>query len=164
MNSNSDINNEKNTIIELVNFYHNDYVYRHKNYWNLVYKSIISILGLLIIPYLLDYKVHYQLFIIFPILSIFISFFTIILLESESIRMSLSGKNILDLIKKYLNYEQSIFYRDVIKRNKNGNISRYKTFLLSNITTKILILYIILILLAVFEIYLILNNIFFVIL
>jgi len=152
MIDNSNKNSDRNEIIELIKLFHNDYIYRHTNYWSVVYKSMISILGLLSLPYFIYNKVNYQILTLFPFVSFILCFFSLILLESEAARMDLSKTKMNDLLNTLSNnYPEN-------QLNETTFVSR---ILKIKITKKILLLYLFLIIISVVEFVLILTDKFF---
>jgi hypothetical protein len=128
---------ENEIALEIVKLYHENYFYRHTNFWNLVNKSLFAILGLLSLPYFIHSGVKYEILFIFPILSIIICFFSILLLESEAIRMILIKMKLENLLEKdvsmskvnYTEYKINLELRSRIEKKKkyrkNGKLSCY---------------------------------------
>jgi len=146
-------------LISLLDIYQQDFLYRHTIYWNLFYKSMFAILGLLSIPYFL-YQVefiNFKLLAIFPILSFIINIFSIILLESESVRMKASRERLNSLSPFFIHdYYKQISVKDAL--TKNNKISLWGKFLAITTARKILFLNILLILFSVAEIIFILYT------
>ena len=181
---------ENEIALEIVKIYHDDFIYRHTNFWNIVYKSLFAILGLLSLPYFIYNKVNYEILFIFPLLSIVISFFSMLLLESETIRMSLLKIKLNNLLEKDVSLSKISYLEDRIKpelikriRNKiktkkNGKLSIYgkfikkrvlkieetgklpiwENFIEKPITKSISLLYKLLIIISILEIYFIISK------
>jgi len=161
---------ENEIALNILKLYHDDYTYRHTNYWSIVYKSIFGIIGLLSLPYFIHDTINNNILILFPLIAIFICVFSIILLESETIRMNVVKKKINDLLKnnismssidymeiRFIDYFKSI--KKINKKNKNIEILPFWINLLINpITKKIRLLYILLIIISIIQIFLILTN------
>ena len=91
--------------LTILNLYQEDFLYRHTMYWNIFYKFMYAILGLLALPYITHvFFVKVPLLtIIFPVVAIFINVFSLIILGSETVRMSASKNRIEDFSKIHLN-------------------------------------------------------------
>ena len=141
--------------IDIIKLYHEDFVYRHTNYWGLVYKSMIAILGLLSLPYIL-YSTIYDAIILslFPVLSLIISIFSIILLESEAVRMESSRNQINQLLNSLSDDFKEVPVDNLLK----NNISLYRKLVKGKITKKVLFLYVLLIIISFVELYLIVSK------
>ena len=163
MSSNANMGVEKTDIIDIIKMYHDDFIYRHTNYWGLVYKSMISILGLMSLPYFL-YNTIATTFLIalFPMLSIIVASFSIILMESEAVRMKMSRKQMNNLLQNMSQQYAEIPIDSELTKNKRGNLTWYSKLLKAKITRKILFLYGALIVLSGIEIYLIATQTIFV--
>jgi hypothetical protein len=162
MANNLQINNDVSVITDIIKLYQDNYFYRHANYWGVIYKSMISILGLLSLPYFLYKNMDNILLILFPSVSIIISIFSILILESEAKRMNLSRDKMNELLGKLSLYYKEKNIDNVLKRNKKNKLTLWSKLIKSKITTKMLFLYILLFFLSVFEIYIIYNNILFI--
>jgi hypothetical protein len=149
---------ENRIALEIVKIYHENYIYRHTNFWTIVYKSIFAIVVLLSIPYFINDKINYKILYLFPLLSIIICFFTLILLDSEAIRMELIKRKMEDLLKNsitstHVNYlperivEYFESYRKIKEKNdkKNRKQTIWENWIKESIPKKLKILYVILI-------------------
>lgn len=128
---------ENEIVLEIIKIYHDNFIYKHSNFWNIVYKSLFAILGLLSLPYFLHSEVNYEILFIFPSLSIVICLFSILLLEAESIRMSLLKRKMDNLLEKKVSLYNINYLEDRIKSElvenirkkirikKNGKVSIY---------------------------------------
>ena len=66
-----------------------DYEYRHKTYWNLVFRAVFAIATLMTIPYLFDVSAYYASYLpVFPIASVVLSAFSVLVLKAEGVRMA----------------------------------------------------------------------------
>jgi hypothetical protein len=181
---------ENEIVLEIVKIYHDDFIYRHTNFWNIVYKSLFAILGLLSLPYITHSNVKYEILFIFPVLSIIICFFSILLLESEAIRMSLLKRKLDNLLEKdvslsKINYLEGRIKPELVKRiknkiktKKNGKLSIYgkliqrkiikientgklpiwENFIEKPITKNTSLLYKLLIIISIIELYFIISK------
>ena len=152
----------KTDIIDIIKLYHEDFIYRHTNYWGLIYKSMTSILGLMSLPYFLyDTITSTFLLALFPVLSLVVALFSIILLESEAVRMNMSRKQMNNLLHTIDHQCAEIPVESTLTKNKRKHLTWYSKLLKAKITKKVLFLYITLIVLSVAELYLISSQIIF---
>jgi len=158
MAENSYVGNNNHESLEIIKLFHEDFIYRHTNYWHLVYKSMLSILGLMSLPYFLHDRLDNIFLIIFPILSFIVSIFSIILLESEAVRMNSSREKRNDLLQNVSPLYQEKTVDTLFKKNRRNNISVYSKLLKWKITKKILFLYCILIGISIAYFILILTD------
>jgi len=116
----NEIKNNGNDSIGLLNLYQQDFLYRHTIYWNLFYKSMFAILGLISIPYFLYSAniIDHKLFIAFPILSIIVNIFSIILMRTEDVRMKASRER---LNSSSTNYKQISVLEYLLKKYPKTN-------------------------------------------
>jgi len=119
--------------LEMLKLYQEDFLFRHTIYWNLFYKTIGAILGLLALPItlyeILDNKS--LLLAIFPFAAVILCFCSFLLMQTENARMKASkyrlnkiGKDLPNLymelnIDKALDEEKSqkekLTYREFLK-------------------------------------------------
>ena len=139
----NDIRNEK---IEIIKLYYQDYEYRNKTFWEILFKSIFVIVALIGLPYFLVQKNFLtEILIIFPITSIIICIFSMILLMSEAVRMQAVKKTLTRILESL-----SSEYSEIrIKEFSSIPLWRIK------VTYQILVLYFLLIGLSVFALILI---------
>ena len=144
--------------IEIIKLLNEDFRYRHTNYWSIFHKSMIAILGLISLPYML-YAIIDNVIILslFPFLSLIISIFSIILLESEAVRMNASRVQMNNLLSSLSdNFKQLPI--DTLLMNKKNKMTLYGKLLSYRITKKILFLYIVLIIISGLATYLIISQ------
>jgi len=160
-------NNEKHEYeIEIIKLYHEDFLYKHANYWNLVFKSITAVLGLMTLPYFVYLSVPNFILFIFPLFGAFLSIWSLILVESEVIRMSASKKRLHILLHDLPEKFKEIRFDDMFKEEhdnfkekkedkislflmyKNNKISWYGNLLKKRITKRIANIYLLLFLIS----------------
>ena len=146
---------------EIIKIYHEDFVYRHTNYWDLVYKSMLAILGLLALPYFLFSTIGIPaLLSLFPILGFFVCIFSIILLDSEALRMTATRKRLNGILG---NDYKEIDIADLLtyKKGKKRKMTLYSKILYGSITKKVRYLYVILSVISLTEMVLIITKVIF---
>jgi len=88
----------KSELIELYKIQQEDFFFRHKLYWDLFYKTIYAILGLLALPHALHEIINNQwLLSLFPFAGSFLSLFAHLLMGTENVRM-VASKNLMNKI------------------------------------------------------------------
>lgn len=158
---------ENQIALEVAKIYHDDFVYRHTNIWNIVYKSIFATIGLLSLPYFAYDKINYFIICIFPVLSIIICIFSIILFDSEDIRNRLIKIKLDELLVNNIsissvNYLEERMINYFKSKRKNEKLTFWDKLIIKPIINKIRILYFILLFISIVEIYLIVSKNFFI--
>lgn len=141
---------EKRTeLLEILKLYYQDYEYRHKTFWEIVFKSILAILSLIGLPYFLakeNFLTH--LLFLFPTACCILCLISALLIESEAIRMyavRTKYRNLLELLSNE--------YKEIpLKQLSKFSPLRIK------ITNQILILYFALTAVSVIQLILILTG------
>ena len=92
---------ERSEMVEIIRLYYQDYEYRHKTFWEIVFKSLFAILGLIGLPFVL-FKENFmtQFLYVFPIASCVLCVFSVLLLQSEAVRMQAIKKRYRILLKE----------------------------------------------------------------
>ena len=88
--------------LEMLRLYQEDFLFRHTLYWNLFYKTIGAILGLLSLPFALygvikDFPWGLALF---PFAAAFVSLYSLLLMQTEAVRMTTSRNRMNKMGKK----------------------------------------------------------------
>ncbi len=129
-------------IIEISKITYQDYEYRHKHFWSIIYKSILYMATILTIPYILisDNKpsgLDNYLFL-FPIINIAVCIASTIIINSERVRMR-ANREKLNLLLSSL----SEGYRDINIDyfQENGFIKKINRIPISNIVFIIYLLF-----------------------
>ena len=119
--------------IELLKLHQEDFLFRHTLYWNLFYKNIYAILGLLALPHALHSIIVDKPWVLafFPFAGSFLCLFSHLLMQTENVRMTAS-KNRMNEFGKGLGYKKICLKNDVdFKKRK-----KLSQFLLSGGVSK----------------------------
>ncbi len=136
-------------IVEIAKLHYQDYEYRHRNFWEIVFKSVLAIISMIGLPFFLIKETFMiNILYIFPILSCILCLFTMFLLKSEAIRMQ-AVRNKYKILLETLSPD----YKEI----PIGELSKF-SLLKIKITAQIQFLYYSLIIVSIFQMVLIFTG------